>query len=74
MVTQINEREKGDTREVARVMHKLSQAYERNGDANRGAVMAKEANNIHVDLFSTGKYTHAEQEPEKWDYLVCLKF
>jgi len=70
----MGEREKTDGGESARVIHKLSQAYFAAGDAESGRKWERIADQTYQQLMQTGEYTMSSQEPDKWDYLVCLKF
>lgn len=71
VVARINEREKGDAGEVARVLHQLSLAYEITGEAQN---YGNEADRIYKELIATGEYARTDIGQGKWDYLVCLKF
>lgn len=74
VITQLNKREKSDAGEYARVIHKLAQAYELTGDVDKATALSQEADSIYQTLIETGEYTKSDDEREKWDYLICLKF
>ncbi|KAI0098027.1 P-loop containing nucleoside triphosphate hydrolase protein [Nemania sp. FL0031] len=74
VVSQNGEREKSDAGESARVLNKLSQAYKANKEAQRSYELQCQANEMYEQLTKTGEYTVSDDEREKWDYLVCLKF
>ncbi len=73
-ISRLNEREKGDPGESARIMNQLSRAYLANGEQDRGVDMRENAYRINQTLKETGEYTYSDDEDMKWDYLVCLKF
>lgn len=74
IIAQIGEPEKPDKEEYARVIKKLSQAYVANGQTDIGRALDAEAESIYCDLIKTGEYSRSDDEKERWDYLVCLKF
>ena len=73
MITRLNEREKGDQGDTARVLKKLSEALEANCQWSESNEAREEAERIYEELISSNGYTKTDDE-EKWDYLVCLKF
>ncbi len=44
------------------------------GDANKADSLNREAHAIYQGLIETGEYTRSDDEREKWDYLICIKF
>jgi hypothetical protein len=73
LISRINELEKGDQGESARIMHKLSIALNKVGEEEESLSMSAEAERIHASLVRTGSYTASDDPVKKWDYLVCLK-
>ena len=67
-------REKGDAGEYGRVVHKLAQVYAMMKETDKAAALGQEADGIYQSLIRTGEYTRSDDEREKWEYLVCLKF
>lgn len=57
-----------------RVIKKLSQAYLTNGQTDIGRALDAEAESIYRGLIKTGEYSRSDDEKERWDYMVCLKF
>jgi hypothetical protein len=74
IITLLNEREKSDAGESARVLHKLAQAYAMAGDAEKANTLSHEADTIYQRLIETGEYSKSDDERQKWDYLICIKF
>ncbi|KAI1271208.1 hypothetical protein F5Y07DRAFT_404632 [Xylaria sp. FL0933] len=74
VISQNGEREKTDAGESARVLNKLSQAYKANMEPQRSHELQRQANAMYEQLIKTGEYTVSDDERDKWDYLVCLKF
>lgn len=66
--------EKADNREYARVIHKLAEVCWLKGDVERNARLRDEAETIYEQLIGTGQCARLGNDREKWDYLVCLKF
>lgn len=74
LISQLNEREKGDGGESARVMNKLAQAYLAKGLHDKASQMKKTADETYTALLATWEYARGTDEMPKWDYLICLKF
>ncbi|KAL6830016.1 hypothetical protein V8C40DRAFT_263826 [Trichoderma camerunense] len=74
IITLVNEREKSDAGETARVLHKLSQAYAMAGDSEKANASSRQADTIYQQLMATGEYSRSDDEKQKWDYLICIKF
>lgn len=73
LITRLNEREKGDQGETARILNKLSEALWANCQWSESKKERQEAERLYEELISSGEYTQTNDE-QKWDYLVCLKF
>lgn len=73
LISRINEREKGDQGESARIMHTLAIALKKVGEEEKSQSLSAEAERIHAALVQTGSYTVSDDPVKKWDYLVCLK-
>ena len=74
LITRLNEREKSDRGDTARVMNKYAQALSARGEWKQSAAVKLEAEQIYVELTCSGEYSGSEDEEQKWDYLVCLIF
>jgi len=44
------------------------------GEIEKANLLNQEADGIYKTLIGTAKYTKSDEDREKWDYLVCLKF
>ena len=73
-LTTLNEREKGDRGDTARVLDKLSKALELDCDYEQSRKTRQEADMIHDRLIESGKYTFNANDDEKWELLACIKF
>ncbi|KAH8813001.1 hypothetical protein F5884DRAFT_899203 [Xylogone sp. PMI_703] len=73
-ITRLNEREKGDQGDSARVLDKLARAYAMKGDSERSSKARIEADNIYTSLMSSGLYSPVGDEEQKWEFLVCHQF
>ena len=56
------------------MINKLAQAYLMNDEVIQGNQLMTEAEDIYERLMETGLYARSEDEHERWDYLICLKF
>ena len=65
IITLLNEREKSDAGETARVLHKLSQAYAMAGDSGKANASSREADTIYQRLIATGEYSRSDNEKQK---------
>ena len=45
-----------------------------NDEVIQGNQLMTEAEDIYERLMETGLYARSEDEHERWDYLICLKF
>ncbi|KAI1453884.1 hypothetical protein F4805DRAFT_461272 [Annulohypoxylon moriforme] len=74
VISEICRVEKTDDGEVARAMKKLAEAYAANGETDRSEALKSESESMYSELLQSGKYTQSDNERDKWDYLISLKF
>ena len=72
-LTRLNEREKGDQGDTARVLDKLSKARAMTGDHEGSKSLRLEADRIYIKLVDSGKYLAQQDDELKWESLVCIK-
>ncbi|KAG4437655.1 hypothetical protein IFR05_006866 [Cadophora sp. M221] len=73
-ITRINEREKNDQGDSARVLDKLAKTYEMLAHPMKSKEARTEADTIYATLTTSGLYDPIGSEDEKWEFLTCIKF
>ncbi|KAM0456590.1 hypothetical protein ACHAO4_003620 [Trichoderma viride] len=73
-ITSLNEHEKDDQGDRARVLDKLARAFTMLKNHDLSSMYRSEADAIYTKLTTSGVYDSVGDEDEKWEFLVCIKF
>lgn len=74
VICQLNEKERGNGGESARVLWRMSQVYEKMGKVEDARVLLEGALGIKGELLASGEFAIVEGEEASWDALVGLLY
>ncbi|KAI1171207.1 P-loop containing nucleoside triphosphate hydrolase protein [Nemania sp. FL0916] len=73
-VCQLNEADRGNAGDSARILWRMAQVHKHNGNEEEARTLLETAEGIRGELLATGDYAWVEGDEDSWDSLVGLVY